>query len=100
MTSPDVGPDAYPASIDCETAVRRLWDFLDGRLPDIARAEVEAHLATCELCPPHFDFARAMRGALAASSPTALSDDDEVRLLERVRSALRSLHSDEDATPQ
>ncbi|HKH91459.1 MAG TPA: zf-HC2 domain-containing protein [Gemmatimonadaceae bacterium] len=98
MTPPDAGPDAYPASIDCETAVRRLWDFLDGRLTDIARTEVEEHLATCVLCPPHFDFARTMRGALAASAPPDVPDDDEARLRERVRSALRSLRTD-DITP-
>jgi len=96
MTPPDAGPDLRPASIDCETAVRRLWDFLDGRLPDIARAEVEAHLATCELCPPHFDFARTMHGALAASVPPPVSDDEAARLRERVRSALRSLRTDDD----
>jgi anti-sigma factor (TIGR02949 family) len=100
MTPPDAGPDSRPASIDCETAVRRLWDFLDGRLPDIARAEVEEHLSTCELCPPHFDFARTMHDALAASAPRQMPDDEEARLRERVRSALRALRTDDDTTPQ
>ena len=81
------------APIDCETAVRRLWDFLDGRLPTIAREEVEAHLATCTRCPPHFDFARGMQGALAASARPAATngaDEDAVAALRaRVRSALR-----------
>jgi anti-sigma factor RsiW len=100
MTPPDAEPDARPASIDCETAVRRLWDFVDGRLPGIAHAEVEEHLATCALCPPHFQFARTMHGALAASAPAQVSDDDETRLRERVRSALRSLRPDDDTSPQ
>jgi len=99
MTPLDAGSGARPAPIDCETAVRRLWDFLDGRLPDIPRAEVETHLATCERCPPHFDFARTMRGALATSSPPPVAEDDEARLAERVRSALRALRTDEDTTP-
>ena len=100
MTRPDAGPDARPASIDCETAVRRLWDYLDGRLPDIARTEVEEHLATCVLCPPHFDFARTMHSALAASAPPQVPDDEEARLRERVRSALGSLRTDDDTTPR
>jgi anti-sigma factor RsiW len=74
--------------IDCETAVRRLWDYLDSRLPPQSRAEVEAHLATCALCPPHFAFARSMQRALAASVP-AVADDEERRLSERVRAALQ-----------
>lgn len=77
-----------PAPIDCETAVRRLWDYIDGRLPTMARGEVDAHLATCEECPPHFAFARTMRSALAASAPAPAGADDEARLRERVRVAL------------
>lgn len=77
-----------PAPIDCETAVRRLWDYIDGRLATMARDEVDAHLETCEQCPPHFDFARTMRGALAASAPSPAGADDEARLRERVRVAL------------
>jgi anti-sigma factor RsiW len=79
---------AHIDPIDCETAVMRLWDFLDGRLPSIARAEVEAHLATCALCPPHFAFARSMQRALA-NSTLVPGDDEDARLVERVRNALR-----------
>jgi anti-sigma factor RsiW len=78
-----------PDPIDCKTAVMRLWDFLDGRLPSVAHAEVEEHLATCALCPPHFEFARSMQSALANSSLGSGRDDEEVRLIERVRAALR-----------
>jgi anti-sigma factor RsiW len=92
-TAPVPGAARPVAPIDCETAVRRLWDFLDGRLPAIARVEVEAHLATCTLCPPHFDFARAMRRALADSAPVEArgptGQDAVTELQERVRSALR-----------
>jgi anti-sigma factor RsiW len=77
-----------PDPIDCKTAVMRLWDFLDGRLPTLAHAEVEDHLATCALCPPHFEFARSMQGALANSS-LGNGGDEQVRLVERVRAALR-----------
>lgn len=73
--------------IDCETAVRRLWDFLDGRLPAMTHDDVEAHLASCDLCPPHFAFADKMRTVLAASS-LPLSSGDEARLRLRVRGAL------------
>ena len=76
-----------PVAIDCETAVRRLWDHLDGRLPLRAREEVEAHLDACALCPPHFEFARAMRAALARAEPPAVADGDDP-LRQRVRAAL------------
>lgn len=58
---------APPAPIDCETAVRRLWDFLDGELGAMSNAEVEIHLATCARCVPHFTFATGMLDAVAAS---------------------------------
>jgi anti-sigma factor RsiW len=80
---------APPEPIDCETAVRRLWDYLDGRLPSGKREEVEAHLAVCEYCPPHFSFAREMQAALATSATPIITDDEEAELRERVRAALR-----------
>jgi len=60
------GRPAAPTPIDCETAVRRLWDYLDGELGDEQMAEVRAHVDACRLCPPHFDFARTFLNAIAA----------------------------------
>lgn len=89
MTTPTVPNAVRPAApIDCETAVRRLWDYLDGRLPAAAHDEVEAHLAGCLVCPPHFAFARAIQQALAAFGAPVV-DAEEARLRERVRGALR-----------
>ncbi|HEV7763779.1 MAG TPA: GNAT family N-acetyltransferase [Thermoanaerobaculia bacterium] len=87
---PAASVNAPRGPIDCESVVRRLWDYLDGRLTAMTHDEVEAHLATCELCPPHFTFANDMRKALAAS-PVLVSSDDESRLRARVHSALEGV---------
>jgi anti-sigma factor (TIGR02949 family) len=42
--------------LDCEQTVRRLWDYLDGQLGAVDLAAVDAHLASCQRCPPHFAF--------------------------------------------
>ena len=76
--------------VDCESVIRRLWDYLNGRLTAMTHDEVEAHLESCEQCPPHFTFASEMRKALAAS-PAPVSSDDESRLRARVRNALDSV---------
>ena len=74
-----VPPDSVPAPPDapaqapmteaqliaCDVAMRWLWDYVDGRLPDAPRAALEAHLAVCAACPTHVAFARAMCRALA-----------------------------------
>ena len=83
-----VGPPAIPDPIGCETAVRRLWDYLDGRLAAPAHGEVEAHLAACAECPPHFAFAGRTLEVLAAARPTAPSPDEDAALRARVRRAL------------
>ena len=85
--APDV-PVAAPTS--CETAVRRLWDYLDGGLAAPSHREVEAHLATCAACPPHFAFAARTLDALAAGRPAAPSPDEGAALRERVQAALTS----------
>ena len=56
-----------PATIDCMTTVRRLWDFLDAELDEVRADEVQAHLESCLECPAHFTFARQMLDALEAS---------------------------------
>jgi anti-sigma factor RsiW len=81
----------HSTPIDCETAVRQLWDYLDGRLPAVASREMEAHLGVCGSCPPHFAFARRLRRALAASVPPDALPDEEVRLRNRIRAALQRM---------
>jgi anti-sigma factor (TIGR02949 family) len=88
MSEPVATSGTGPAPIDCEQAVRRLWDFVDGRLPSMKREEVEEHLATCAACLRRFDFAQTMRATLAASAPPPVDTDEAARLRERVRAVL------------
>jgi anti-sigma factor (TIGR02949 family) len=73
------------AMSDCEHAVRQLWDYLDGRLPDASREWVEAHLAECDACTSHFNFER---GFLDALSTLRRDDDQFMTLRARVKRAL------------
>ena len=85
---------AKPVAIECATAVRRLWDYLDGRLSPVAHDEVEAHLAMCEKCPSHFMFSERIKRSLAGASSPAISSEDEARLHQRVRGALARVASE------
>ena len=91
--------EAPPTGIDCERAVRRLWDYIDHGLPTVAREEVDVHLTTCELCARRFAFARTMKDELAKlGSALSLADIDEIRRAElsrRIRTALRSARPDD-----
>jgi anti-sigma factor RsiW len=92
MTRSGIRADAVPRPlIECERTVRRLWDYLDGRLPAMAREEVEAHLAVCAGCPSHLAFAERMRRSVAAAGPAPMSGADEADLRERVRRALERI---------
>jgi anti-sigma factor RsiW len=95
MTPPTIGERVLPAPIECETAVRRLWDYLDGRLSADAHREVEAHLATCAGCPSHFRFARRIQTALPWSSAPRTGDAADERLRQRVLAALRATGVDD-----
>lgn len=53
--------------IDCRTAVRQLWDFLDQELDDARMAAVQHHLDQCRSCLPHHDFGRQFLDALRAA---------------------------------
>lgn len=76
-TAPSAPAPAAP--ISCETAVRRLWDYLDGGLAAVARAEVDDHLAACAHCPPHFAFSARTLALLAAARSVPEADDAALR---------------------
>jgi anti-sigma factor (TIGR02949 family) len=53
--------------IDCQTAVRQLWDLLDGELTDDRMREVRNHLDTCSECLPHAEFGERFLAALQSA---------------------------------
>ena len=77
---------AAGATAACEHAVRQLWDYLDGRLPETERERVAAHLEACAACSSHFAFERSLLDALRA---LRRSDDGFAGLRARVAAALR-----------
>lgn len=76
-----------PARSQCEMAARALYDFLDGRLPPAATADVQAHVETCRTCAPHFDFARHLLALMPGAMPLT---DVPPALRERLLEALRA----------
>ena len=63
---------------ECEAIVRRLWPYVDDKLPDSDRERVTRHLEQCADCLSHFDFARAFLDAVHAARP-AEKDDEALR---------------------
>ena len=70
---------------DCDSIVRRLWPYLDGKLPDSDRAIVAEHLRGCTNCSSHFDFARAFLEAVQQLRP---SEVDSGALRDKVLATL------------
>jgi anti-sigma factor (TIGR02949 family) len=60
---------------ECEAIVRRLWPYLDDKLPDADKERVTRHLQECDDCVSHFDYARAFLDAVHAARPAAEPDD-------------------------
>lgn len=73
--------------IDCETALRQLWDYLDGELTAERMDAVRAHLKACDLCYPHYDFERTFL-EMVGTLKTEHADPDALK--ERVLAALQA----------
>jgi mycothiol system anti-sigma-R factor len=67
--------------ITCAEAVKQLWEYLDGALPDESRAAVEEHLSFCRRCCGEAEFAAELRGFLAREAAEEMPDDVRTRLL-------------------
>lgn len=76
-----------PALIDCETAVRALYDYLDGRLPTATMRIVQGHIETCKACAGHFAFARRVLDLVPAALPLG---GDAGALRARIVSSLKA----------
>jgi hypothetical protein len=66
--------------IDCTSAVRRLWNFIELQLPETERVEMEEHLAFCRRCCGEVEFAEELRTLLKDSSGPALPVEAADRL--------------------
>jgi mycothiol system anti-sigma-R factor len=67
--------------ISCAEAVRQLWEYLDGALPDEDRQAIEEHLSFCRRCCGEVEFAEELRGFLAREAAEEIPDDVRKRLL-------------------
>jgi anti-sigma factor (TIGR02949 family) len=80
-------PNDVP-DIDCQTAVRQLWDYLDQELTEDRMAMVRQHLATCERCLPHEDFGTRFLAALRATREEHLMPPEvKARVMELLAAA-------------
>jgi mycothiol system anti-sigma-R factor len=63
--------------IDCEEALRHLFDYMDAELADEQRREMENHLEQCRSCYSRIEFERRLKSHLAelgrADVPPALA---------------------------
>ncbi len=72
--------------IDCRSAMRELWDYLDDELPPARTQQIREHLATCTGCSAHVEFCRAF---LAQIDMTPVAASELGALRERVQIALQ-----------
>ena len=73
--------------IDCRTAMRQLYDFLDQELSEQAMQRVREHLEACRACFEHASFERDLLATLA-DGWKGVAATPELRL--RIRQQLRA----------
>lgn len=61
--------------IDCEAAVRQLWEYVDGDLDATDRERVGDHLALCRRCCGEAEFTAALRDLLRSTAAPELPPD-------------------------
>jgi mycothiol system anti-sigma-R factor len=67
---------------DCDDAVHRLYDFLDGELDDTRRADIRRHLDECLPCLEAFDFEAELRQVIAMRCRDQVPESLRLRIAE------------------
>ena len=72
--------------IDCEQALKRIFEYIDHELGEHQHSALEQHLRTCKSCFSRMEFERRLKEKLGALC------DDEVppQLGERIKGLLKS----------
>ena len=70
--------------IDCEGALKQLFEFIDRELPEDRCAEMQHHLHVCKSCFSRFEFERRLKeklGGLGKGEPSSGIRDRITKLL-------------------
>ena len=70
--------------MDCEHAIQRIYEYLDGELTPFKRAAIARHLDDCPPCAQGFDFEIELRQVIAFKCRDEVPPD----LRRRIASAL------------
>jgi anti-sigma factor (TIGR02949 family) len=73
-------------TINCEEALRRLFDYIDAELAGEPQREMEHHLARCRSCFSRLEFEKRLKAHTAELGQEPVSEDLE----QRVRALLDS----------
>lgn len=66
--------------IDCEEALRRLFEYLDAELHDERQREMEQHLERCRSCFSRVEFEKRLKARTAELRHEPVSSDLERRV--------------------
>lgn len=66
--------------IDCTTAVKQLWNFIEQSMEADDRNQMEEHLAFCKRCCGELEFAEEFQEMLKGAASPELPDDVGSRL--------------------
>ncbi len=69
-----------PSRIECDEAIAKLLEFLDGELEEASRSQVERHIQTCRGCFSRAEFERRLRRRVAATGSTRAPESLRRRL--------------------
>ena len=92
MSDKDISAEP-PPGLDCGHVVRRLWDYLDGRVAEEEREQIVAHLAWCNACSSHYHFEQSFLNAVGRARR---SDENFDALRSQIIANLRANHLGND----
>lgn len=74
-----------PRKLNCDEAIRMLFEFLDQELEQRDHVAVEAHLKTCRACFSRMEFDKRLRGMVKGPAPETAGNAVPEALRRRIR---------------
>ena len=84
--SPSSDSSECSQPVNCVTALRQLWDYLDGELTSERLEAIRKHIEICSRCFPSYDFEKMFLEAISATRPECRAPE---RLRDKIEAALR-----------